>query len=307
MRHGEEMLLDFAEGTPDPARDVPGRRSTGGGGRRCTCSARPRSPTTSCCAGTSSPSATRTSATASCRSTPRCSPGTASPRPIPTCATTPTPGGGSIGRDRLGAAAGHARQPRPRQRPPHRRRGPALVGHRLGARRAGGGRRMIRRSVLHDRPDRADADGQNGVWRALQDVDDPEYPGVSIVELGLVEDVWSTRRRGRGRSRPDVLRLPGAVADRVRRAGRQSVRSTASATSTCASSPRRCGRPSASRRRARERDRRRLRRRRRTRRPRRRVPALRCRGARRAVAVRAGALPVGAPLPAAARSSRRSR
>ncbi len=48
---------------------------------------------------------------------------------------------------------------------------------------------MIRRSVLHDRPDRADTEGQNGVWRALQDVDDPEYPGVSIVDLGLVEDV----------------------------------------------------------------------------------------------------------------------
>lgn len=44
-------------------------------------------------------------------------------------------------------------------------------------------------SVLSDQPDRADAEGQQAVLRALATVDDPEYPGVSIVELGLVEAV----------------------------------------------------------------------------------------------------------------------
>jgi len=29
----------------------------------------------------------------------------------------------------------------------------------------------------------------SGVWRALRTIDDPEYPGVSIVDLGLVADV----------------------------------------------------------------------------------------------------------------------
>ena len=47
--------------------------------------------------------------------------------------------------------------------------------------------------VRSNRPDLADSNGQNGlravVWAALGAVDDPEYPGVSIVELGLVEDV----------------------------------------------------------------------------------------------------------------------
>ena len=50
--------------------------------------------------------------------------------------------------DRLGAAAGDARQPRPGQRPADRRRRPPLGRHGLGARRAGSGRRMIHRSVL---------------------------------------------------------------------------------------------------------------------------------------------------------------
>ena len=69
---------------------------------------------------------------------------------------------------------------------------------------------MIRRSVLHDRPDRADAEGQNGVWRALQDVDDPEYPGVSIVDLGLVEDVRVDGRRVEVDLVPTYSGMPGA-------------------------------------------------------------------------------------------------
>ncbi len=47
----------------------------------------------------------------------------------------------------------------------------------------------MRRSALSNRPDPAGSDMQNEVWAALASVDDPEYPGVSIVELGLVEDV----------------------------------------------------------------------------------------------------------------------
>jgi ring-1,2-phenylacetyl-CoA epoxidase subunit PaaD len=54
---------------------------------------------------------------------------------------------------------------------------------------------MIRRPVRRDRPDRADAHGQDGVWQALQGVDDPEYPGVSIVDLGLVDRVQIDGRR----------------------------------------------------------------------------------------------------------------
>ena len=46
MRHGEEMLLVFAEGTPTAAARCSRPPSTDGGGRRCTCSARRRSPTT---------------------------------------------------------------------------------------------------------------------------------------------------------------------------------------------------------------------------------------------------------------------
>ena len=45
------------------------------------------------------------------------------------------------------------------------------------------------RSALRDRPDRADPNVRDDVAAALRTVDDPEYPGISIVELGLVEDV----------------------------------------------------------------------------------------------------------------------
>lgn len=52
---------------------------------------------------------------------------------------------------------------------------------------------MTARSALSNRPDRAASPVQDGgeraVWRALEGVDDPEYPGVSIVELGLVAAV----------------------------------------------------------------------------------------------------------------------
>ena len=48
---------------------------------------------------------------------------------------------------------------------------------------------MNPRSVLHNRLRTVGLDGQNEVWAALRGVDDPEYPGVSIVDLGLVEDV----------------------------------------------------------------------------------------------------------------------
>jgi ring-1,2-phenylacetyl-CoA epoxidase subunit PaaD len=39
------------------------------------------------------------------------------------------------------------------------------------------------------------------IWAALQSVDDPEYSGVSIVDLGLVERVWS----GDGRVEIDLV------------------------------------------------------------------------------------------------------
>lgn len=48
---------------------------------------------------------------------------------------------------------------------------------------------MTHRSVIQDRPKPVDLEGQNGVMGALRGVDDPEYPGVSIVDLGLVEAV----------------------------------------------------------------------------------------------------------------------
>jgi ring-1,2-phenylacetyl-CoA epoxidase subunit PaaD len=60
---------------------------------------------------------------------------------------------------------------------------------------------MILRTVLRDRHDPADVEGQNAVWGALRAVDDPEYPGVSIVDLGLVEAV----RIERGRVEVDLV------------------------------------------------------------------------------------------------------
>ena len=48
------------------------------------------------------------------------------------------------------------------------------------------------RSARGDRPDRADPFLQNDVIDVLRTVDDPEYPGVSIVERGLVEHVRVT-------------------------------------------------------------------------------------------------------------------
>jgi len=46
-----------------------------------------------------------------------------------------------------------------------------------------------RGSALSNRPDSVVSSVQNDVVSALRAVDDPEYPGVSIVDLGLVEDV----------------------------------------------------------------------------------------------------------------------
>ena len=193
-------------------------------------------------------------------------------------------------------AAGDARQPRPRQRPADRRRRPPLGGHRLGARRAGGRRRMIRRSVLHDRPDRADPEGQNGVWRALQDVDDPEYPGVSIVDLGLVEDVRVDGRRVEVDLVPTYSGCPALSMIAVRRpggsrcAGRRRRRRGAlrgrAGVDAGAHHPDGAGVDGVV-----------LRRRRRRARPAGDVPPLRCRGARRAVGVRSGALPVDPAVP----------
>jgi ring-1,2-phenylacetyl-CoA epoxidase subunit PaaD len=60
----------------------------------------------------------------------------------------------------------------------------------------------IVRSALRDRPDPADPNVRDDVLAALRGVDDPEYPGVSIVELGLVEDV---RVLGDGRVEVDLV------------------------------------------------------------------------------------------------------
>jgi len=47
----------------------------------------------------------------------------------------------------------------------------------------------MNRSAVCDRPDPAAFGQQNALLAALAGVDDPEYPGVSIVELGLLEAV----------------------------------------------------------------------------------------------------------------------
>ena len=137
-------------------------------------------------------------------------------------------------------------------------------------------------------------------------VDDPELPGVSIVELGLLEDVAaSTGARVEVDLVPTFSGCPALVDDRDRRAGAQSVRSTASATSTCVLR----GQPVWTPERITERARAQLRRRSAS--PSSRpgagdVPPLRCRGARRAVAVRSDALPVDrSAARSAARPSRR--
>jgi ring-1,2-phenylacetyl-CoA epoxidase subunit PaaD len=56
-------------------------------------------------------------------------------------------------------------------------------------------------SVLHDRPDPVDFEVHNGVMAALRAVDDPEFPAVSIVDLGILEDV----RVGSGRVEVDLV------------------------------------------------------------------------------------------------------
>ena len=183
MRHGEEMLLVFAEGTPSAAGDVPG-------GAR---------PVVVADAAHVRPAVEARRRAAALAHQDRAQRGPARqvraevrhaahrlrlhpPRPR-TCAATRDRAVGDR-RDRLGAAEGDVRQPRPRQRP---RIGdaarhwttPAGVRGRAG----GGRRRCAPRDCLAIGPG-AIADGP-----AVGAVDDPEYPGVSIVDLGLVEDV----------------------------------------------------------------------------------------------------------------------
>ena len=81
--------------------------------------------------------------------------------------------------DRLVAPQGNPRQRRTRLRPPHRERRPALVRHGVGARRPRRGRPGGGMTVATDLVE--------AVRAAVATVDDPELPGISIVELGLLE------------------------------------------------------------------------------------------------------------------------
>lgn len=56
---------------------------------------------------------------------------------------------------------------------------------------------MIARSAPGSPPVRAESDLQHDVLDALRTIDDPEYPGVSIVDLGLLEAVRVDEAAGR--------------------------------------------------------------------------------------------------------------
>ena len=112
-----------------------------------------------------------------------------------------------------------------------------------GAPRGCGGRSPIR--CLDERPSLTRSPAGK-IHEAISAVDDPEYPGLSIVDLGLLETIRVRSGGVTSRARSDVLRLPRAGGDRRGGSRRGRPASTESTTSTSSGCGRRRGPPTAS-------------------------------------------------------------
>ena len=232
MRHGEEMLLTFAEGTDDPARPVPGGArpvvAAGAAAVRARLEARRRADALA--------------------HQVRAQRGAARPlgaevRPAahrlrlhdPRSRPAPRPRHRAVGdrADRLVAPQGHARQRRTRLRPPDRGRRPALVRHRVGARRARRRRGGGARDTSSTRPSSPTAVARPR-WPT---VDDPSCPASRSSSSACSS---SSRRRRRRRSSigliPTFSGCPALALIAATRPRRGRRRSTGCAASTSRSS-----------------------------------------------------------------------
>ena len=214
MRHGEEMLLAFAEGTP-VQRDMFQAALDRWWLPALHCSGPPSKPDDVLLRWRIKSERNedlRDQLRAEVRH--RCSPATASPPPDPDLRRDPETGRWEIGRDRLVAAQGDARQPRPRHRPPHRRRRPPLVRHRAGCATRSRRSRVTACVLTADRPDGSIRRQTRSAprWRRSTT---PSTPASRSSSSGWSRTCRSTRRRGsRSIWCPTFSRMPGARDDR---------------------------------------------------------------------------------------------